>query len=204
MSNVPGGLGELPAAVGPSDHQQQQINDRWNTYSQTENHMASALGIHPLPLPMFGVPEVTVELLRGLNDSQYMEVYNAHDAWNSFVTETMSQVQNIILQIENEIDDIAIHLEEQLKATAKMEGKKPTTDDIKWTIKSHPRIRFLKIELQRQKQLESRLTARQKTLSRAERLLSRNIELIKSQRESANGGPGMQRRASGDLPPRFT
>lgn len=203
MNQVPGGLGELPAAVGPSDQQQEELNYRWNTYQQTEDHLVRS-NILPLQSPMVAMPEITVEVLRGLNDDQYMEVYNAHDAWNSYIGETMSQVQNIILQVENEMEDLAIHVEENMKKTAKVEGKKPSAEEVKFGIKSYPRYRWLKLELQKNQQILNRLSARQKTLSRAERLLSRNIELIKAAREAAGMGGGIQRRASAGLPPRFT
>jgi hypothetical protein len=206
MNQVPGGLGELPAAIGPSDQQQQQLNETWNTYSTIENQLIQA-SIMPLSTPVVGLPEITVEVLRGLNDDQYMEVYNAHDAWNSYIGETVSQVQNIILQLENEMDDLAMHIEQNCKTAAKGDSKKASAEDIKLTIKVHPRHRWLKLELQKQQQMLNRLSARQKTLSRAERLLSRNIELIKAARESAGGGPGIQRRAiqpAAPLPPRIT
>lgn len=203
MNHTPGGLGELPAAVGPSDQQQQQINDRWNTYNQIEGQLIQS-HIMPLSTPIFGIPEITVEILRGLNDEQYMEVYSAHDAWNSYISETISQVENIILQIENEMDDLAVHVEEGMRTTAKMEGKKPPAEEVKFAIKSHHRHRWLKLELQKNQQTLNRLNARQKTLARAERLLSRNIELIKSGRESAGGAGGIQRRGAPALPPRIT
>lgn len=203
MNQVPGGLGELPAAIGPSDQQQQQINDRWNTYQIIENHLVTS-GIYPLRAPIVGIPEITPEILRGLNDDQYMEVYNAIDAWNSYIGETVSQVQNIILQIENEMEDLAIHVEENLKLTAKMEGKKPTAEEVKHAVKAHARQRWLKLEHQKNQQTLNRLTSRQKTLARSERLLSRNIELIKSAREIGAGGGGIQRRGSAQLPPRIS
>ncbi len=198
MTPSPGGLGELPAAVGPSDKQQEQINDQWNTYAVVEQSLAN-MHIHAPQPPMFSIPEVTPEILRGLNDDQYMEVYNAHDAWNSFIGETVSQIENIILQIENEMDDLAVHVEDQIKKTSKHggESKKPSAEEIKFTIRSHPRIRYLKLELQKHQQMLNRLVAKQKTLSRAEKLLSRNIELIKSARESMGGASGIPRRASG-------
>lgn len=202
MTPNTGGLGELPAAVGPSDQQQEQINDRWNTYALVEQSLGH-MHIHPPKPPMFGIPEVTPEILRGLNDDQYMEVYNAHDAWNSFIGETVSQLENIILQIENEMDDLNIHVEQNMRETARVggEGKKPPAEEVKFAIKSHPRIRYLKLELQKQQQMLGRLVAKQKTLSRAEKLLSRNIELIKSARESMGGSSGIPRRASGLQPP---
>lgn len=204
MNQMTGGLGELPLAVGPSDQQQEELNQRWNTYHLIEAHLAQAWGIQPPVPPVVIVPQVTVEILRGQNDDQYMETYNALAAWDNFIGETISQVQNIINQLNNEMDDLAVHVESNLKTTTKVEGKKPSAEDIKFTIKVHPRHRYLKLELQKNEQILTRLEARQKSLSRSERLLSRNIELIKSTRDANLGGGGMQRRASPELPPRFT
>ena len=204
MNQMTGGLGELPLAVGPSDQQQEALNQQWNTYHLIEAHLAQAWGIQPPVTPVIAIPTITVELLRGQNDEQYMETFNALAAWDNFISETISQVQNIITQLENEMADLAVHVEENLKATAKIENKKPSADDIKFTIKVHPRYRYLKLELQKNQQILTRLEARQKSLSRSERLLSRNIELIKSTREATLGAGGMQKRASPDLPPRFT
>jgi hypothetical protein len=204
MNSASGGLGELPSAVGPSDHQQETLKQQWDTYSDIESYLIGK-SIMPLTIPIVGIPEITPALLQGLNDDQYMEVYNALDAWNSYISETVSQIQNMILQTENEMDDLALHVEQNLKTTAKVEGKKPSAEDVKFTVKVHPRNRALKLELQRHQQALNRLSARQKTLARAERLLSRNIELIKLNRESAGGSGGLPRRGSPaqmPLPPR--
>lgn len=202
MNQMSGGLGELPLASGPADENIREMNALWSTYDEIETQL-QGLGIMPLAAPLIAMPTITPDVLRGYNDEQYMEVYNAHDAWNSYICETISQVQNIILQIENEIDDLATFVEDNIKKAGRGDTKKPTADEIKFCIKSHPRVRYLKLELQKNKQLESRLEARQKTLARAEKLLSRNIELIKAKRESNGQGSGMQQRASAGLPPRF-
>lgn len=201
MSEHVGGLGELPSAVGPSDQQQAQIREQWNTYGEIEYRLESN-GIRPLGTPSIGIPEINPQLLQGLNDNQYTEIWAALDAWNSFIGETVSQLENIILQIENEMDDLRVHVHENSRRTAQVgKEKKPSNEELKFTVDSHPRFRFLKLELQKNKQHLNRLQARQKTLSRSERLLSRNIELIKSGRESGLGAGGGQRRAS--MPPRY-
>src|SRR5262245_46052768 len=122
MNPEPGGLGELPLALGPSDQQQQQLNQTWNTFHQIEAQLCQS-NIMPMSVPIVGIPEMTVEVVRGLNDAQYMQVYIAHDAWNSYIGETISQVQNIILQIENELDDLSVHIEQNLKVAGKGDGK---------------------------------------------------------------------------------
>lgn len=197
-----GGLGELPTAVGPSDQQQQDINDAWNTYDEIERRLASA-SIPPPMLPNDAIPVVTPELLRGLSGDQYMETYAAFDAWHNFIGETISQLENIILQINNEMDDLGSHIKKTMLETAKInEMRKPSLDDIKHEIKIHPRMRWLNLELQKNKQHLNRLEAKQKSLGRAEKLLSRNIERMKAAMESQGGYGGIQRRAH-NLPPRF-
>jgi len=199
----PGGLGELPAAVGPSDQQQQELNDAWNTYGEIEERLALS-GISQPMIPREAMPTVTVEVLRGLNGNEYMETYSALDSWHNFVGETISQLENIILQINNELDDLEVHIRKNLIDSSKGTGdRKPSAEDLKYAVKIHPRRRWLNLELQKNRQQLNRLEAKQKSLGRAEKMMSRNIERVKAAMESAGGYGGIQSRAPGQLPPRF-
>ena len=204
MTTQAGGLGELPAAVGPSDQQQQALNDAWNTYQEIEDRLNQA-NIPQPSVPTTNIPTVTLEVLRGLSGDQYMEHYLALDAWHSFVGETISQLENIVLQIENETEDLGSHIRENMVQAAKTQGtNKPNDVDVKHAIQIHPRVRWLRLELQKNKQHLNRLLSKQKSLGRAEKLMSRNIERVKASMESAGGYGGIQRRASsGGIPPRF-
>lgn len=199
-----GGLGELPAAVGPSDQQQQELNEAWNTYQEIENRLYDS-GIPQPTAPREAMPSVTVEILRGLNGNEYMETYSALDSWHNFVGETISQLENIILQIDNEMDDLEVHIRKNLvDSTSGTGDRKPSAEDIKYAVKIHPRRRWLNLELQKNKQHLNRLEAKQRSLGRAEKMMSRNIERVKATMESAGGYGGIQSRASGGgLPPRF-
>lgn len=198
-----GGLGELPAAVGPSDQQTQELNDSWNTYNEIEARLL-ANNIAPPTPPMVSVPVVTTDVLNGLNGVQYMETYLALDAWHNFIGETISQLENIILQINNEINDLDAVIRENCLVAAKQSGEpKPAEATIKHTVSMHPRRRFMVLEGQKNKQHLNRLQAKQKSLGRAEKLMSRNIERVKADMMSAGGYGGIQTRASGGLPPRI-
>lgn len=204
MTEQHSGLGELPVAVGPSDQQQLALNDAWNTYSEIEERLTTAR--IPLPeAPLESLPVVTVEVLRALSGNEYMETYSALDSWHNFIGETIAQLENIILQISNEMEDLEVHIRKNLLDTAKAAGeKKPAAEDVKYTVKLHPRRRWLNLELQKNKQHLNRLEAKQKSLGRSEKMMSRNIERIKATQESAGGYGGIQRRAplSASMPPR--
>lgn len=197
-----GGLGELPTAVGPSDQQQQDINSAWNTYDEIEYRLAQS-GITAPMLPNEAIPTITPEILKGLNGDQYMETYAALDAWHNFIGETIAQLDNILLQIDNEMDDLAAHIKKTMLDNARAtDSKKPSAEDIKYETKIHPRMRWLNLERQKNKQHLTRLEAKQKALGRSEKLMSRNIERIKATMESAGGLGGIPRRAPA-IPPRF-
>jgi hypothetical protein len=198
-----GGLGELPAAVGPSDRQQQELNEAWNTYQEIEDRLALS-GVSQPTIPREVMPTVSVEVLRGLSGNEYMETYAALDSWHNFVGETISQLENIILQVNNEMEDLEVHIRKNLIDTTEGSGgRKPSAEDLKYAVKIHPRHRWLKLELQKNKQHLNRLEAKQKSLGRAEKMMSRNIERVKAAMESAGGYGGIQSRAPGQLPPRF-
>ena len=204
MTQQSGGLGELPSSLGPSDRQQQELNDAWNTYGEIEDRLSQQHIPQPM-MPPAAMPTVTVEILNGLNGHQYMEVYMALDAWHSFIGETISQLENIILQINNEMDDLRAHIREGANQQARAQGAKKAADaDVKHQVDINPRVRWLKLELQKNQQHLNRLEAKQKSLGRSEKLMSRNIERVKASLESSGGYGGIQRRASTPgLPPRM-
>lgn len=186
------GVGEL--SLGQQE--QHQIHSRWYTSQMVEDELTS-WGFAPLSHPGITYPTITPELLSGPDGHRYTQAYQQVSAWLSYSMNLKSRIQSRILEINNEMGRIELEIKKFSIQAAKDRGdKKPTKDLLEDLCMAHPRWEQLLLEKQMCEQRKLGLDSHVARQERDYKLLSRQIEIRKEDRNSGNIGNNLGHRGS--------
>jgi len=173
----PNGIGEA---------MQQEIHSKWNTIDDALIYVLKK-GLAAMTPPHIAPPLIDPHLLASASPQQYSIMYGAFEAWTSYIAEDLAELSAYLLQCENEMEQIAVHIREKIRETAeKTNTKKPSEDSIKDRVRIDPRYEELLLSHQQAKQRHIILSERREKYSRGLRLLSRNLE-IRGEAAGLNG-----------------
>lgn len=157
----------------------EEVHNQWDTIDQVLVEIMKE-GFYPLDTPRYAMPMLTTESLTHFNPEQYGILIAQYEGWKSYTDSKLSIINGGILQCENEMDDIAVTLREEIRKSCEQSGeKKPAEERIKDMIKGTPRYRQLKLDHQKLVQAKALLQVHLDRLGRGLALLSRNIEMKK-------------------------
>ena len=185
--NMGGGL-RLPDALGPGEQQEHGVQNVWDTFDEVELEM-TRMGFPPIPMPNFGCPELTADLLTTPNASQYTTAYQQMEGWHNYAINTLARMKALQLQIANEMSKIERLVKDGAKPTPP--AKKLTVDQLKDMVENHPRYEELKIEDQEWEQKKIILQSHCTRLEKDLKLLSRQVEIRRQDWEGGGGGKGV-------------
>ena len=176
-----GGL-HLPKDIGLSTDVTQTIENRWNTIGAVDDRLRS-WGMHVNDLPNIECPVVTTEALVTTDIKEYTTIFSAQLRWYNYVTRLLAEVRAIILQVDNEMGDIAAAKRTHFRSLG--EGKKKSermsAQEMEDHILQDPYYRQLKLQHQELEQQRMKIDAWGDSLDRNLKTVSRQIENRKSE-----------------------
>lgn len=188
MANVPnrtpvtgGGL-SLPSVLGISPAEETAATHRWNTLERVVDTLNN-WGFDEATSPKVECPVITPELLLTPDPKQYTAMFTSFLHWFNYANKIKARVVAELLQLENEMEDIAAETRKRLRRENEARPKKDqlNTQSIEDEIYTNLRYRELKIRAQEMEQMKTEMNARCEELERSLRVISRNIEMRKEE-----------------------
>lgn len=190
-----GGSLHLPKDIGVATSTASTIENWWNTIEAVNKRLALA-GIHPNIEPDIVCPEITAEILLTDDVRVYTTAYSAQNRWNNYVTRLHGDVRAVLLQVENEMTDIAAAKRNYFRTT--YTGKeKMSVLEMEDAISQDPHYRELRLMKQQLDQQRIKLDTWLEGLVNNTKIVSRQIELRKTEYGNGNREGNMPEAASG-------
>jgi hypothetical protein len=182
--------------MGLPEGEAKKASSRWDTLEKVVDTI-NRWGFQEAETPKVEQPDVTAESLLSPDVKQYTVLYASLLVWTNYVSKLNARVIGELLQLENEMGDIAAETRKRLRK--ENEGRTKTTgkmseEAMEDEILTTARYRELKIRAQEAKQFKIELDVRAEELRRSMQVVSRNIEVRK---EEMSGG-----RQEGNMPQR--
>jgi len=190
---VTGGGLNLPTSLGMSPKEEDAVAHRWDTLEGVVDNIGS-WGFGEAVGPNVECPMVTADMLLTPDVKQYTTLFTSLLHWFNYANKLKARVMAELLQLENEMSDIAAETRKRLRRENEQRGNdtdvrgkkvkvngKLTALDIDDEIETNLRHRELKIRAQAVKQTKYELDARCEELERSLRVVSRNIEMRKEE-----------------------
>lgn len=165
----------LPATVGPSEAVQAQIRERWDTFDMNELEM-SRLGFHPREKPALNNPDVTPDVLNDPNSRSYNDVFAMKQAWLTYATNIANRIKAYHLGIMREMNELEKIIRISVIQATPPNKKRPSKDQIKDVVESHPRYLELMMEQHKNEQQALIIKSHVDSLEADVKLLSRAVE----------------------------
>lgn len=192
-----GGRGlRLPSTMGTSATTKQEVHETWTTLEGEEAKLR-AQGLPLLAQPTFERPgSVTPEELTNPNNTSYSTLYAQHLGWYNFIAEVVARVKAHLVQVDNEMTDIAsrLRIQEREKNKIRQKEDKLSKDDIEDTVLQEPRHRELTLERQRFYQSRLLAEAQLEAMYRNLQVLSRQVTIRSNEFEQSQVGEGVATR----------
>jgi hypothetical protein len=194
----------LPPSLGTSATTKQEVHAQWRTLEIIEAELA-AKGFAPLKQPSFEYPgSVTPEQLTTQNNQDYSTLYAQHLGWYNYTAELVAHVRAYLVQVENEMEDIAsrLRIEERKKNKIRTKEDKLSKDDIEDVVLQEPRYRELRLEKQKFQQHRLLTEARLEAMYRNLQVLSRQVTIRSNELDQTQIGsnlPGRNQRGGGGI-----
>lgn len=192
----------LPPTLGTASSTKQEVHQQWNTLPAIEADLASK-GFNALLAPSFEYPgTVTPEQLTNPNNQMYSELYARHLGWYNYTAELLAETRAYLVQVENEMDDIAsrLRIQERNKNKTRPKEDKLSKEDIEDAILQEPRYRDLKLDKQKHQQNKLLVEAWLEGMYRNLQVLSRQVTIRANEFEQTQVGsnlPGRNLRGHG-------
>jgi hypothetical protein len=181
-----GGL-QLPSDVGIGQQDASAIANEWDTLPYVDARLRSA-GMQSNPEPDVAYRPVTAEQLLVPDPKAYATMHSAQSRWFNYVTRIIADIRAELLQVENEMNDIARtkrghfrSLEEGKKKSARMSAQE-MLDNIAGDPTYHTRA----IRQQELQQLELKAKAWAAEMESNVKIISRQIENRKLEAQNGN------------------
>jgi hypothetical protein len=152
-----------------------KIHARWDTFEEVDLDLKSK-GFIDATRPPTPLPNLTREQLTNLPNKEYTELHGEYLEWFRYTAEEFSRIRSLVLQVKNEMKDIASEIRSEMKNAP---GKKPPDAEIDLAIEMHSRYRELAQLLQRGEQAKMIMETKVDYLERSLRVISRQVELRK-------------------------
>lgn len=181
---------EIEAPVGIGESAAQEMHSTWDTLEAVRIELMKE-GFYTLEVPRFAMPILNPSTFTNFHPEQFTLLYLQMESWQSYTSDILAVVDGGILQCENEMDDIEVHIKEGVRKQCEAEKtKKPADTTIGNMVKTDPRYRELRLYHQTLKQRKALLESQFKRLGRGMRLLSRYVEVekLKAGTNSARSG----------------
>jgi predicted nucleotidyltransferase len=184
----------LPKTLGAPERTpvNKKIHARWETFQDVDLDLKTK-GFTDADRPPTPMPNLTRKQLTDLPNKEYTELHGEYLEWFRYAAEEFTRIKALVLQVKNEMKDIASELRSEMK---NQPGKKPTDADIDLAIEMHSRYRELAQLLQRGEQAKMIMETKVDYLERSLRVISRQVELRKidaGQGEVQHGMPNRGR-----------
>lgn len=193
MTRAPGGL-RLPSSLGVGASVQREVHEQWTTLPSIQEELGGH-GFTPLPAPTFAYPgTVSPEQLTNQNNTLYSTLYAEHLAWYNYTAEIVALIRATLVELENEMDDIASRIrrdEREKNKRQTVRDNRLSGDDIRDLILQEPRYRSLLQDKQRYDQKKLLMEAKLDAMDRNLRVLSRQVEIRKTELERTQTGSNM-------------
>ena len=158
MSNLPirtptpgGGLNIPAGSLGLSPVEERRAANRWNTLERVVDQI-ERWGFKDATTPQIEVPVITAEMLLTPDITKYAAMYSATKDWYNYANKLRVRLAGELLQIENEMNDIAAEIRKSLRAQNSKINAQTLSDSV--TTDSH--YRDLSIRAQEVTQLKAR------------------------------------------------
>jgi hypothetical protein len=176
-----------------------QLHARWDTADTIEAEVTS-WGFPAVVRPNCVAPSLTPETLTSPDTRHYTVIYTQIQEWHTYTQSVVSRVRIRLLQIKNEMGRIEINIKQRACQDAEHhKQKKPTKEALEDLYQMHPG--WVELQLQQQIQDQRRILV-DGYLERFDndlKLISRNIELRKTDLENRGVGNNIPHR--GNPPP---
>lgn len=189
-----GGIGHLPTNVGLPKSKKEEIQQTWSTYEHVDEELRLR-GFIPPEKPVFTMPQITEKDLLTEDNTHFTTMFSHVLAWHNYAKDLYARVRSMLLELENEMDDIARVTRKNIKDT----GKKMTSAELEDEIQSDANYKKLKIKAQEYQQRKILLDSMVDSLERSLRVVSRQVEINRQELEGENIKNNMPRRGG---PPR--
>lgn len=207
MSNIPrtpvagGGL-SLPTNMGMSPKEEEVVSHRWDTLEKVIDTLGS-WGFREAVSPDIEYPTVTADMLLTQDIKDYTTMFTSFLRWFNYSNKMKARVIAELLQLENEMNDIAAETRKRLRRENEGRKKPLGVKDIEDEIDTNLRHRELKIRAQSMKQMKIEMDAQCEELERSLRVISRNIEVRKEELGDGRKAENMPGRTNGGRNERF-
>lgn len=133
--------------------------------------------------------EISADMLIGSTPEQYAEIFVTYLRWYNYTTPIKAEIESTLLGISNGMEDLVLEIRSTLRTANEDSLVKLSDKELKERIEEDVRIRALKLEQQRQKQMleliDSQLKVISKNMSVVSRLQEeRKVEFTGERRDS--------------------
>lgn len=191
-----GGL-RLPSTMaGVGESAGKEIHTEWSTYERAKRMLEEEYGMAPPQEPNWPAPDLTLDDLTKSVGKDYTEKYMQLTGWYGYLSEVKSRVVAQILELENEMRQIEATMRQNMRdrttrTTAKGEAKAPPAQEMDDKIRLDPRYKELGIKKQGFEQVASMLTSRINKHEYEIKLMSRQVEIKRTEWEHAGREGGI-------------
>lgn len=195
MTGYSGGL-RIPDTVGVGTEAHEEIHETWSTYDQAKADVEMKFGMMPLKEPDFAPPTLTLKDLTESQGKDYTEKYLYVTGWYGYLGEVKARLSAQILELDNEMNQISSRMRESMRSrstrtTRGGESKAPPAQEMEDKIRLDPRYTELGVKKQGIEQMRSMIASRIERHEYEIKLLSRQVEIKRTEWEHANRAGGI-------------
>lgn len=174
----------IPAVTNIGESKNAEIYSKWETADAVEAELHS-VGLAEKPRPTFACPNITPEMLTGLEGAAYSHMYAEVLAWFNYTATLLARADARILQYKNIMETTESSMRNNMKDTSKALGEKaPSAEYMSDTINIDYHYQNAKLELQKYKQYKDIVKAHLDGIERSLAVVSRQIEIKKLEYEA--------------------
>lgn len=190
-------------SVTLTEAEAQEIVDRWNTYDDSEAHLLG-MGITERQPPDHSVRPLTGDDLANLDPMEHAALQADYLNWFSYLAPQLAKVKAQLLQTENTIKALSAAIASRLRKERR--DKKLTQNEIDMYVNLDPTMAELLINKQALTQISMSVTADVEVCKSNMAVISREIEVIRLDRQqtaiNSNMPARMAAAAGGRVQPR--
>lgn len=190
-----GGL-QVPKNIGISSKEMTDILTTFSTQEEVEKGLAE-MGIVDKPKPLFGIDDITAEILTTTDSREYTTVYARQLAWYNYISPIYAKACSGLIEAENKLTLIEANIRKVVIETNKLRAKEDrlNAEGINTEVLNDETYQGVLLEVQKMKQYKLRLEAFMENVGRNMKVLSRQVEIKKveiegNQREGNLGRGG--------------
>lgn len=199
---VPGGGLHVSGLMGLPESEAKKATHRWDTLEKVVDTI-NKWGFDDAIEPKVKCPVVTAEILLTGDLNAYTTAYSSLLVWTNYANKLNARIIAELLQLENEMGDIAAETRKRLRKENQGKTKKDgglSEQAIDDEIQTDDKYRILKIRAQEMRQFKAEMDVRCDEMRRSLQVVSRNIEVRKEEMGAGRQEGNMPRRTGGGRP----